>query len=429
MRRAVDLRANPNNARVHSRKQVRAIAKLIKRYGWTNPVLVSGDGMIVAGHGRVAAARELGLEEVPTLCLAHLSADELRAYAIADNRIAEQATWDNELLALDLRYLADIEFDLTLTGLEMAEIDLILTADEDADTEAPDPEIPPLATTAVTRPGDLWSIGPHRLICGDAQDLGVHRKLLHDGDADLLFTDPPYNVPIDGHVSGLGKHKHREFAFASGEMTQIEFTVFLATALACAANVLRDGAIVYICMDWRHMRELLDAGELMFGPMKQLCVWNKTNAGMGTFYRSKHELIFVFKKGTGPHVNNFELGQKGRYRTNVWDHAGMTSMGATRDDDLAAHPTVKPVKLVQDAILDCSNRGDVILDCFGGSGTTLIAAHRAGRNARLIEIDPLYCDTIIRRAEQATGLRAALGDGGPEFAAVAHERTTMVQEA
>jgi DNA modification methylase len=429
VRRIDELRENPGNARVHSGKQIADIARLIKRFGWTNPVLISADDIIVAGHGRVAAARKLGMAEAPTICLSHLNADELRAYALADNRIAEQATWDNELLSIDFQYLTEIDFDLTLTGFEMAEVDLILCAGGDAKAEAPEPAIPPLAEIAVTRAGDLWVIGSHRLICGDAQEPATYKSLLDDEPADMLFTDPPYNVPIDGHVSGLGKHKHREFAFAAGEMSRAEFTLFLAMTLACSANALRDGAIAYCCMDWRHMKELLDAGELMFGPMKQLCVWNKTNAGMGSFYRSKHELVFVFKKGDAPHINNFSLGEKGRYRTNVWDYAGMSSMSATRDADLAAHPTVKPVQLVQDAILDCSNRGGVILDSFGGSGTTLIAAERVGRKARLIEIDPLYCDTIIRRAELLVGLKAFLAADGRDFAMVAAERISLLEAA
>lgn len=415
-----DLRVNPGNARKHSRQQVDAIAKLIQRYGWTNPVLVSADGMVIAGHGRISAARKIGLTEVPTICLSHLSADELRAYALADNRIAERATWDNELLAIDLQYLVDIEFDLSLTAFEMGEIDLILDEAGGIENGVEEPAVPRLAQAAVTRAGDLWTIGQHRLLCGDAQHSPVYEKLVGAEIVSMLFTDPPYNVRIDGNVSGRGKH--REFAFASGEMSEREFTAFLTNVLACASQVLRDGAIAYVCMDWRHMREMLDAGGLIFGPLKQLCVWNKSNAGLGTFYRSKHELIFIFKNGNAPHVNNFRLGEMGRHRSNVWDFPGMSSPGASRQADLADHPTVKPVQLIQDAILDCSNRNDLVLDCFGGSGSTLLAAERAGRRARLIEIDPLYCDTIIRRAADAAGLDATLGVDGPTFEQVAAER-------
>ncbi len=250
-------------------------------------------------------------------------------------------------------------------------------------------------------------IGHHKVICGDAHDSACFDALFGGKKADLIFTDPPYNVKIDGHVGGLGKTKHREFAFASGEMSNVEFASFLKNTLSNCASHSRDGAIAFVCMDWRHMGELLEAGASAFTELKNLCVWNKTNGGMGSFYRSKHELVFVYKVGAAPHTNSFELGQHGRYRTNVWDYAGISSMGANRDEELAMHPTVKPVALVADAIKDCSKRGDIILDAFGGSGSTLIAAETCGRKARLIEYDPLYCDTIITRWQNLTGKVAA----------------------
>jgi DNA modification methylase len=249
----------------------------------------------------------------------------------------------------------------------------------------------------------LWQLGAHRLICGDARDPEALATLLAGEAVDLIFTDPPYNVAVDGHVGGLGKVKHREFAFASGEMSETEFTAFLREALAPAAARCREGAIAYVCMDWRHMRELLAAGDAVFHEMKNLCVWNKTNGGMGSFYRSKHELVFVWKVRAGRHVNSFGLGDTGRYRTNVWDYAGVNTFSASRDADLAMHPTVKPVVLIGDAIRDCSKRGDIILDMFGGSGSTLIAADQAGRKARLVEYDPAYCDTVLRRFQALTG--------------------------
>lgn len=357
-----------------------------------------------------------------------MSEDELRAYALADNRIALGSTWDNELLGVELSYLVSIDFDLSLTGFSTTEIDLTL-ANAAKDKEVVD-ALPPLGDVAVTRPGDIWTLGKHRLICGDAQDTMVVEQLLDGEPADMLMTDPPYNVPIQGHVSGTGRH--REFAFASGEMSREDFTVFLAVTLASASIRLRDGAIAYCFMDWRHMYEIQQAGELVLGELKQLVVWNKSNAGMGSFYRSKHELIFVFKIGDAPHVNNFGLGEKGRYRTNVWEYPGMWSASKSRDAELALHPTPKPVQLVQlvqAAILDCSNRGDLILDIFAGSGSTLIVAERAGRKARLVEIDPIYCDRIIRRFEAETGMSATLGIDGPDFAAVSDERTCALETA
>jgi DNA modification methylase len=238
----------------------------------------------------------------------------------------------------------------------------------------------------------------------------------------MIFTDPPYNVRIDGHVCGSGSIRHREFAMASGEMSAADFTDFLTKTLGEGAGRCRDGAISFVSMDWRHMTELLQAGRSAFSELKNLCVWNKTNGGMGSFYRSKHELIFVFKVGTAPHVNNFGLGDTGRYRTNVWDYPGVNSQSASRAGDLEMHPTVKPVALIADAIRDCSKRGGIILDMFGGSGTTLIAAERCGRTARMIEYDPGYCDTIIARYEQRTGKHAHHDTSGLSFEDIAVER-------
>ena len=255
-----------------------------------------------------------------------------------------------------------------------------------------------------------------------------YAALLEGERVDLVFTDPPYNVPIDGHVCGLGRVRHREFAMGAGEMSQAAFTEFLAETLGAAADTCRDGAIAFVCMDWRHMGELLAAGRQVFAELKNLCVWNKTNGGMGTFYRSKHELVFVFKVGEAPHVNTFGLGETGRYRTNVWDYAGISSLGANRDEELAMHPTVKPVALVADAIKDCSKRGDTVLDPFGGSGSTLIAAEKTGRLARLLEYDPAYCDTILRRWEAFTGKRAMLAATGEPLEDVEERRINEQEE-
>jgi DNA modification methylase len=309
-----------------------------------------------------------------------------------------------------LQALIDFDFEVDLTGFDLAEIDLILDEDR-ARTSSTEPEaadfVPAISSgPPITQTGDLWQLGAHRLICGDARDPQALAKLLGGEEVDLFFTDPPYNVAVDGHIGGLGKVKHREFAFASGEMTPAEFTTFLREALAPAATSCREGAIAYVCMDWRHLREMLAAGDAVFHELKNLCVWNKTNGGMGSFYRSKHELVFVWKVRAGKHVNSFGLGDTGRYRTNVWDYAGVNSFGASRDADLAMHPTVKPVALIGDAIRDCSKRGDIILDVFGGSGSTLIAADQAGRQARLIEYDPHYCDVIVARWEKLTGKNA-----------------------
>ena len=420
-----DLRPYARNARTHSRKQLQQIAASITRFGFTNPVLVSDDGQIIAGHGRVEAAKQLGWKTVPTLALSHLSEAERRAYVLADNKLALNAGWDKEILSIELQGLVDLEFDVELTGFSLAEIDLVLDEASDASPDTPDaPEdvVPAHSGPLVSRRGDLWVLGRHRLLCGDTRSAADLDLLMDGATADLLFTDPPYNVAIDGNVCGLGTVKHREFAFASGEMSKGQFTEFLGSTLSTLSRVMREGAIAFVCMDWRHMGELLTAGESAFPELKNLIVWNKTNGGMGAFYRSKHELIFVFKHGTAAHTNSFGLGETGRYRTNVWDYAGISSMGVNRTDELAMHPTVKPVALIVDAIRDCSRRGEIVLDGFGGSGSTLIAAEKTGRSARLLEYDPHYCDTIIRRWEGVTGKKARLAEFGALFEEVAEDR-------
>jgi DNA modification methylase len=366
------LRPRPTNPRTHSKKQIRQIADSIERFGFTNPVLIDRAGGIVAGHGRIEAAKLLGIEKVPTIRLEDLTEAEIRAYVIADNKLAENAGWDRELLAIEFQGLLelDLDFDVTITGFETPEIDILIGELEAAEEEDdPADEAPELGDgVSVTKPGDLWLIGKHRLICGDATDPEAYARLMDGAEAQIIFTDSPYNVPIEGHVSGLGKVTHREFAMASGEMSEAEFTEFLATVFRNQARHSADGAIHFICMDWRHLGEVLAAGKSAYSELKNLCVWAKTNGGMGSLYRSQHELVFVFKAGNGPHINNVELGKHGRYRTNIWSYPGINSFGKDRDAELALHPTVKPVKLVADAILDCSKRGGIVLDPFAGSG-------------------------------------------------------------
>lgn len=431
-REIASLRPYSRNSRTHSEKQLKQIADSIERFGFTNPVLVSDDGEIVAGHGRVEAARLLGRKSVPTLALSHLSEAERRAYVLADNKLALNAGWDREVLAIELQALVDLEFDVELTGFSLAEIDLVLDEAGEADpggTDAGEDVVPEVTGRSVSRSGDLWLLGRHRLLCGDTRNAADMDRLMGGTRADLVFTDPPYNVAIDGNVCGLGSVRHREFAFASGEMSSGQFTTFLTDTLGNIGRVMRDGAIAFVCMDWRHMGELLAAGEEAFTELKNLVVWNKTNGGMGAFYRSKHELVFVFKQGTAEHTNSFGLGETGRYRTNVWDYAGISSIGSSRSEELAMHPTVKPVALIADAIRDCSRRGEIVLDGFGGSGSTLIAAEKTGRSARLIEYDPTYCDTIVRRWEKYTGKRARLEETGAMFDDVADGRLGLGLEA
>jgi len=426
------LKPYAGNARTHSKKQIRQIAQSIERFGFTNPVLIDEAGGIIAGHGRVLAAQAIGLSEVPCLRLAHLSETDKRACILADNKLALNAGWDQELLAIELQGLIEANYSVEVTGFTVGEVDAVLQSAQEATStgsDAAENACPEPADVAVTRPGDVWQLGRHRLICGDAQDAGVFARLLSGEAVAAVFTDPPYNVPIDGHVCGLGATRHREFAFAAGEMSRDAFTAFLKVTLGHAAASCRDGAIAFVCMDWRHMGELIAAGEAVFTELKNVCVWNKTNGGMGTFYRSKHEMVFVFKAGTAPHTNTFGLGDGGRYRTNVWNYAGVNTMKTGRMDELEMHPTVKPVALVADALLDVMKRGELVLDPFGGSGTTLIAAEKTGRAARLIEFDPLYCDVILRRFEAFTGKHARLAETGTTFEDVAEARALAVASA
>jgi len=414
------LKPHAPNARTHSKKQLHQIAASIRTFGFTNPVLIDQSNTIIAGHGRVAAAGLLGLDNVPTIRIEHLTEAQKRAYVIADNRLAENAGWDSEILAIEFQHLStiDLDFDIEITGFETAEIDLLVDGGKKLARGTADDQIPRISGPQVTMLGDLWLLGEHRIICGDARDAAAFQSLMAGETARLVFTDPPYNVPVDGHVCGLGSVKHREFAMASGEMTSGEFAAFLHTIFMNAAEVSVDGAIHYVCMDWRHVEEVMRASKGAYSELKNICVWNKDNGGMGSFYRSKHELVFVLKVGAAPHVNTIELGRSGRYRTNVWDYAGVNTMRAGRLDDLAMHPTVKPVALVIDAIKDSSRRGDIVLDPFGGSGTTLIAAHKARRRARLIEIDQAYTDVAIRRWQKLAGSTAIRASDGLTFAQI-----------
>jgi len=418
----------PRNARTHSKKQKALIADSIRRFGMVTPVGIGPDNQLVYGHARVEAAKLAGLDMVPVVRLDHLNADERRAYLLADNRLAIESGWDRELLALELKELEALDFSLPALGFSLPEIDSLYENLDDARTEgidAPDDVVPDLASVSVSWPGDLWTLGNHRLLNGDAREPLLYDRLLTGELIDVVFADPPYNVRIENNVSGLGKVRHGDFAMASGEMSPEQFTDFLTRAFQPAAERMRDGAIAFVCMDWRHMVELQTAGLRVFDELKNVCIWNKRNAGMGAFYRSKHEMIFVFKKGSAPHINTFGLGGEGRHRANVWDYAGVSGISKPGRDELAMHPTVKPIAMIVDALKDVSPRGAVVLDNFGGSGSTLIAAEKCGRRARLIEYDPLYCDTIIKRWQHYTGKRAMLAETGHTFEDLEQQRTEI----
>jgi DNA modification methylase len=395
------LRPDPRNARIHARKQVKEIAESIRAFGFTNPLLIDEAGVIIAGHGRLLAARSLGLQEAPTITLSHLDDAQKRALRLADNKIALNAAWDADLLRQELGELSTLDIDLSLTGFSIGEIDAALDVGGDPDDDL----IPPVPSEPRARRGDIWVCGEHRIGCGDGRDHAFLRSVIGpDARIDAAFLDPPYNVRINGHANARGRH--REFAFASGEMTEAAFREFLKETLGACVDVSRNGAVHFVCIDWRHLDDVSAVGRQIYGERLNLCFWNKSNAGMGSLYRSKHELVFVYRVGDAPHLNTVELGRHGRNRTNVWDYASVNSFVGGRGEDLALHPTTKPTAMVADALQDVTRRGDLVLDIFLGSGTTLIAAERCGRRFCGVEIDPAYIDVALARWEAMTGGRA-----------------------
>ena len=413
------LHPDPRNTRVHSKQQIRQIAKSIQAFGFNVPILIDANKQILAGHGRLEAAKSLGLTQIPVITLDHLTTEQAKAFAIADNRLTENATWNATLLGEIFSELSnlDLSFSLEDTGFSMSEIDLRIADFENPNAASLDDEPPALPKQVISQLGDLWLLGKHRILCGSALEETSFERLMIGNKADLIFTDPPFNVPIEGHVSGRRdsknnqnkskqeKPRHAEFAMASGEMSSSEFTHFLERSLGLLAANSKAGSIHYVCMDWRHLPEVQSAGASVYSELKNLCVWVKDKGGMGSLYRSQHELILVFKNGKGSHRNNVELGKHGRYRTNVWQYAGANTLSRQghEGDLLAMHPTVKPMNLVADAILDCSARGEIVLDGFLGSGTTLLASERTGRICYGIELSPAYVDLAITRWQAMTG--------------------------
>lgn len=413
------------NPRQHPEKQIIKLMASIGEFGFALPVLIDDDDQIIAGHARVEAARRLGMAEVPVILATHWSKAQVRAYRLADNKLPELATWDYDLLAAELSAIIEMdETPIEILGWETAEIDVILddAGQTDSSTDPAD-EIPSPPKNPVSRPGDLWLLGEHRLLCGSSLEAESWERLMEGAPVAMVFSDMPYNVPINGHVSGLGKVKHAEFAAASGEMTRSEFTVFLTDAIGQMSSSLKDGGVLTLAMDWRHSTEILAAIEANGLTLINMCVWNKQSGGMGSLYRSKHELFWIARKGKASPTNNVQLGRHGRYRCNVWDYPGVNSFGKTRAQDLADHPTVKPLALVADAIRDVTHAGEIVVDGFMGSGTTILAAERTKRVGHGIEIEPGYVDVAIRRWQEMTGLSAMLAGEGISFAELARRRS------
>lgn len=403
-----------NNAKQHPVWQVNQIEASIVQFGFITPIIINHTYEIIAGHGRYAAALKLGLKQVPTIMVHTLTDAEVKAYRIADNQLSMNTGHDMDLLRVELSELdnMDLNFDLEITGLSTGEIDIILNSADPHEDDHAD-IIPEAQKIITTQSGDRWIMGKHVLLCGNSLDAEGYEALMQGEVADAVFSDPPYNCPVSGHVCGNGKIKHDEFAMASGEMSDEEFQSFLAAIIALLIAFSKDGSLHYLCIDWRNIYTMIAAAEGQYSELKNICIWNKSNAGMGSLYRSKHEFIPVFKNGTAKHTNNVELGKHGRFRSNVWDYPSVNTFGGTKD--LEMHPTVKPAAMIADAIMDCTSRGEVILDPFGGSGSTLIAAEMTGRAARLIEIEPKYCDVTIRRWQDYTGEDAVHADTGKTF--------------
>lgn len=398
-----------NNPKKHSEKQVTQLINSIKEFRFNNPVLIDENNELIAGHGRLLADQHLHLEKIPPIYLTHLTQAQKKAYRIADNKLTENGKWDIDLLKLELKDIEqlDLNLNLDLTGFDNQEIDVWFNPPIPAKQELNNiPYINP--NEIVSKLGDVWCLRQYRIICGNALEQNTFERLFEGKKAHIVFTDPPYNVKINGHVCGKGSTQHKEFVMASGKMKSDEFVRFLTQNFTLLKEFSTDGSLHYICMDWRHVEEISLAGHV-YDSFKNVCVWNKSNAGMGSLYRSKHELIFVYKHGNASHTNNVELGAKGRYRTNVWDYAGVNTF--KNKELLRLHPTVKPVELIWNAILNASNRGDIVLDSFLGSGSTLIACEKAKLICYGIESEQLYIDTAIRRWQELTGKEAVRMDG------------------
>lgn len=404
-----ELKENQRNPRTHSDKQIKKLEKSLLTFGINIPIVIDKDNSIISGNAVFKAAKQAGFTEVPTVVIDHLKGAKRKAFILAVNKIAEESGWDNAILKADFEILIEEEFDLSVTGFEIGEIDVLMldSGDEGEEQNDPEEELPEESEIPErVKAGDLWQLGNHKLICGDSLKDAVLKVLTGGKKANMVFADPPYNVKVNGHVCESGKHK--EFAMASGEMNSAEFTGFLNAAMTNLVNHTIDGSVHFLCMDWKHSKEMLYAADGLYSELKNICVWDKGSGGMGSLYRSQHEFIFVFKNGTASHTNNVELGKHGRYRTNVWQYPGVRASNPDSLEDLKMHPTVKNLSMVADAILDCSNPNEIVLDIFAGSGTTLLAAEKTKRAAYVVEYEPHYCDIILYRWEKLTGKSAKL---------------------
>jgi DNA modification methylase len=410
------IRPNPNNPRTHSGQQIRKLERDMRKNGFTNPILITQDGEVMAGHARLDASKLAGLTEVPVIRLSFSKAQAL-ARNIWDNKSSDLSQFDHGLLGSAMKELTDLDFNIEDTGFSVGESDLLIASFLGSQLDDADQEIPSPIGPAISQPGDVWILGAHRVACGDAQSQNSYSWLMDGKLAHAVFTDVPYNLAAH-QISGKGKTRHRSFKMAAGEMSHGRYQEFLESSIRLMALHSVDGSLQYHCIDFRHLRDIQEAAENIYSKLLNICVWVKANGGMGSLYRSRCEFVLVFKHGKKSHRNNIELGRHGRNRTTVWEYAGGNSFSGRVTDEgnlLKLHPTVKPVQMIADAILDCTARGEIVLDPFLGSGSTLIAAERTGRRCFAMEIDPLYLDVAIRRWQRHTGDHAVHAVSGRRF--------------
>jgi DNA modification methylase len=408
----------PSSAPVrrHPKKQLAKVRKSLEAFGQVTPILVSSNWEIIDHELVWLALKEIGATHVDAIVVADKSPSELKALRLVLNRTALDAQWDEQNLRSVLEQLVEVDFDLDLTGFDAPEIDHYLNLDApQANVEENGSDIPPVGTTAISKQGMIWTLGDHRVGCGSATDLAFVSHMLNGKIADCSFIDPPYNIKVDGFITGKGRHRHREFVQGAGEMSADEHFGLLKQSFLVLKESCTPKALVYACIDWRHVMEMTVAGRACDMPLYTICVWTKTNGGMGGIYRNAHELVCVFRAGTEQPLDNVELGRHGRNRTNVWSYPGMSSFGKERDQLLGLHPTVKPVAMIADVLRDVTKRREIVLDTFLGSGSTLMAAQETGRICCGVELDPLYVDVTIRRWQKATGRDAVIVETGERF--------------
>jgi DNA modification methylase len=415
------LKLPTRQTRKYKPEAVKTAIGITERFDEIMPMLVDNSYTIIHGLEFFEARKKLGLKTAKVIRLSSLSETDRRVLTLGLQRLPELSSFDDAALSAEMRELQALKLDLDLghlTGFSVGELDHILYDDTSADAADEGDLIPHLPLTPTTRLGDVWRLGSHLIVCGSVLDASSIAHFDRKQKAAMLLTDPPYGIKIQGNVS----RKHPDFKMGAGEQTPEEYTQFLRGFLINLIPILKDGALLFIFMDRRHLFELQTAAQAAGLTLFDLAIWNKITGGMGSFYRSQHEPCMIFKKGKAPHINNIELGKHGRYRTNVWDHPGRAGFGKGRTEDLAAHPTVKPVALLAEAIKDCTNPRDIIIDAFLGSGSTILAAERCNRVVYGVEIDPTYVDVAITRWQTFTGLKAVLEETGQTFLEVQSHR-------